>query len=70
MSTPNRLQEHWEEAQKFIKREWPKFSETTLKNINGDFDKFLFYLKDIYNDFPKAEAIARTKIQKFLNEFE
>ena len=65
--TPNRLQNHWKEISHFIKKEWPKISDTALKNMNGNFDLFLKYLKEAYNNFPLEEAKARDKIQSFLN---
>lgn len=70
MSTPNRIQTHWDKVSGFIKQEWPKFSDTTLKNINGDYDQFLKYLKDLYNNFPLEEAKARGKLQSFLNSLD
>lgn len=70
MSTPKRLQTHWAQAAAFIKKEWPLFSETALKDINGDYTKFLAYLKDYTNDFPLAEAKARDRLQRFFNSLE
>ncbi len=70
MTTPNRLQTHWNEAKTFIKKEWPKISDTALHRINGDFDTFLKYLKETYNNFPLEEARARDKLQRFLNALE
>ncbi len=65
--TPNRLQTHWHEVKKFIKKEWPLLTDTAISRINGDFDKFLKYLKETYSNFPLEEAKARDKIQRFLN---
>lgn len=70
MSTPNRMQIHWEASRSFIKKEWPRFSDTTIKNINGDFDRFLKYLQEIYDNFPLEEARAREKLQGFFNSLE
>jgi hypothetical protein len=70
MTTPNRLQTHWDQAKVYIKKEWPKLSDTAIRKINGDFDRFLKYLKDTYNNFPLEEAKARDKIQLFLNSLE
>ena len=70
MSLANRMQQHWNEVKIFMKKEWPRFSGTTLQSINGNFDRFLFYLKDNYNNFPLEEAIALQKIQNFLNKLE
>lgn len=70
MPTPNRLETHWKDAQLFIKRQWPKFTDVECARINGDYDVFLKYLKDLYNDFPLEEAKARARLQKFFNEME
>lgn len=70
MSTDNRLQDNWIEAKKFIKKEWPRLSDTAISRMNGNFDVFLKYLKETYNNFPLEEAKARDKIQSFLNSIE
>ncbi|MBI2340667.1 MAG: hypothetical protein HYU99_09965 [Deltaproteobacteria bacterium] len=70
MTMPNRLQAHWEKAGGFIKKEWPLLSDTAILKINGNFDLFLKYLKEAYNNFPLEEARARDKIQRFLNSLE
>lgn len=70
MSTPNRMQTHWTETKSFIKKEWPKISESQLLIINGDYDRFLKVIKESYNNFPLEEAVARSKVQNFLNSLE
>ncbi len=65
--TPNRLQKHWPKARVFIQQSWPKIGEVELRRINGDFDVFAKYLNEYYDDFPKTEAEARTRLQNFLN---
>jgi len=70
MSTPKRMQTYWDQVKPFIKKEWPRFSDSSLRTINGDYDRFLKYLKQIYNNFPLEEAKARDKLQKFFNQLE
>lgn len=70
MTTPNRMQDHWESVKKFIRNEWPLLSETAVANINGDFDKFLEYLEEYYDNHPFEEARARNKLQRFINSLE
>lgn len=70
MSTPNRMQTHWTELRTYIKKEWPKFSDSQLASINGDYDRFLKILRDLYNNFPLEEARARNKLQDYLNTLE
>ena len=67
MSTPNRMQTHWSEVESFIRKEWPRLTPTAVKNIRGNFDRFLKYLKETYDNFPLEEAKARDKLQNFLN---
>lgn len=64
------METYWQEVAVFIKREWPLISETAIKKINGNFDLFLKYLQESYNQFPLTEATARNKIQNFLNTLE
>lgn len=70
MSTPNRMQEHWPAVKNFIRQEWPKLPESAYDRINGNYDLFLKYLRETYNNFPAEEARARSKIQSFLNTLE
>lgn len=70
MTTPNRLETHWNEVKKFIKNEWPDLSDTALQRINGNYDLFLKYLKEAYDNFPLEEAKARDKLQRFLNKLD
>lgn len=70
MTTPNRMETYWQEVAVFIKQEWPLISDSAIKKINGNFDLFLKYLQESYNQFPLTEATARNKIQNFLNTLE
>lgn len=65
--TANRFQTFWPQAKDFIKQMWPKFTDVELGRIDGDYDTFLEYLSEFYNDFPKTEAIARDKLKKLFN---
>lgn len=64
------MQVHWGKVKEFIRREWPDISDTALEKINGDFDLFLKYLKEITNNFPLEEARALDKLQRFMNSLE
>lgn len=70
MHTNNRMQRHWAEVREFIRKNWSKFTDVELSRINGDFDKFLVYLKEFYGNFPFTEADARGKLQFFFNEMD
>lgn len=64
------MQLHWGQVKEFIRREWPKISESALDRINGDFDLFLKYLIEAYDNYPLEEAKALDKLQRFLNSLE
>jgi len=64
------MQTYWPQTQQFIKSTWPKFTDVELKHIDGNFDVFLKYLKEYYNNFPLTEAIARQKLQRFFNKLD
>lgn len=68
--TKNRFQDFWEDTKPFIKQLWPLFTDVELKHINGNYDTFLKYLNELYNNFPATEAIARDKLKKFFNYLE
>lgn len=68
--TNNRMQRHWAETKIFIKSTWPRITDVELNRINGDFDQLAFYLKEFYNDFPRNEAVARDRLQRFLNQMD
>lgn len=70
MMTPNRLQTYWDQVKPFIKSQWPLISDTALNQINGNYDRFLKYLKEAYNNFPLEEARVRDKLQRFFNQLE
>lgn len=70
MATLNRLETHWNKAKTFIGQEWPELSPTAIEGIQGNYDRFLKVLKEYYNNFPREEAIARQKLQKFLNRLD
>ena len=68
--TKNRMQTYWEESQVFIKKKWPKFTDVEFKRINGDFDRFLEYLIEFYNDYPRTEAVALDNLNKLYNHLD
>lgn len=69
---PNRMQLHWNEVQSFLKREWPKLAEVDLEEIDGEFDRLIAKLKDLYGGPAEItqEAYVRDKLQLFLNDLE
>lgn len=72
MNTPNRMQARWEEVSRFLKREWPKLTEVDLEEIDGEYDRLIHKIKELYGGFSEItqEAGVRGKIQRYLNALE
>lgn len=69
---PNRLQEHWEEAKRFLKREWPRLSEVDLEEIDGEYDRLIRKIKEVYGGPEEImqEAAIKGRLQSFVNDLE
>jgi uncharacterized protein YjbJ (UPF0337 family) len=69
---PNRMQLHWSEIQLFLKNEWPKLTGFDLEEIDGEYDRLIHKVKELYGggDEIQQEAAIKGKIQRFLNELE
>lgn len=71
-TTPNRMQKHWEPAKAFLKREWPKLTEVDLEEIDGEYDRLIHKIWELY-DGPQEimqEASIKSKLQSFFNYIE
>lgn len=71
-TTPNRMQQHWKEARAFLKREWPRLTEVDLDQIDGEYDRLIHSLKEIYGGAEEItqEAAIKGKLQRFLDRLE
>lgn len=71
-TTPNRMQLHWDVMKAYLRREWPKLSDVDLEEIDGEYDRLIHTLKELYRcgDEIQIEAGIRDKIQRYLNELE
>lgn len=69
---PNRMQLHWEDAKRFLRREWPRLAEVDLEEIDGEYDRLIHKVKELYGggDEIQQEAAIKGKIQRLLNEIE
>ena len=69
---PNRMQRHWPETQPFLKREWPALTDADLDEIDGEYDRLIHKVKELYRlgDEIQIEAAIKGKIQRFLNDLE
>ncbi|MBI1909822.1 MAG: hypothetical protein HYS22_06600 [Deltaproteobacteria bacterium] len=68
-TTPNRLQTDWESVQRFVKTEWPLLTDFDLKEIDGEYDRLVLKIKELYHGpaWITQEAGIKDKLQNFLN---
>lgn len=71
-TTANRMQSHWDETRAFLKRNWPKLTEVDLDEIDGEYDRLVLKIQDLYGGAAPItqEAPIKKKIQDFLNGLE
>ena len=69
---PNRMQRHWTEVSRFLKQEWPLLADVDLEEIDGEYDRLIHKVKELYRlgDEIQVEAEIKGKIQRHLNELE
>ena len=72
MNTPNRMQQHWNAVQAYLKRTWPRLTDVDLEEIDGEYDRLIGKVRELYRtgDEIQIEAGIKGKIQRFLNELE
>ncbi len=68
----NRMQHHWVEAKSFLKRQWPRLTDVDLEEIDGEYDRLIIKIKDLYQGPTEItqEAGIKDKLQKFFNQIE
>lgn len=71
-NTPNRIQLYWASVKAFIQKEWPKITEVDLEDIDGEYDRLILKIKELYGgpDPITREAEVKGKLQRFLNHLE
>jgi len=71
-TTPNRMQRHWDLVQGFLRREWPRLTDVDLEEIDGEYDRLIHKVKELYGggDEIQIEAGIKGKIQSYLNDLE
>lgn len=72
MNTPNRMQAHWPAVKSYLKREWPKLTDVDLEQIDGEYDRLIRKVKELYGGSVEIqqEAGIKGKLQRFLNDLE
>ncbi|MDO8462157.1 MAG: hypothetical protein Q7S98_04785 [Deltaproteobacteria bacterium] len=68
-TTPNRLQTHWELVKEFLQKEWPRITDFDLQEIDGEYDRIVLKIKELYDGpiWITQEAGIKDRLQKFLN---
>lgn len=68
-TTPNRLQTHWELVKEFVQKEWPRITDFDLQEIDGEYDRIVLKIKELYNGpaWITQEAGIKDRLQKFVN---
>ena len=71
-TTPNRMQRHWDAVKPFLQKEWPKLMEVDLEEIDGEYDRLIHKVGELYGGGAEiqTEAGIKGKIQRFLNDLE
>ncbi len=70
--TPNRMQRYWEVIVPFLKREWPRLTDVDIEEIDGEYDRLIHKIWELY-DGPQEimqEAVIKGTIQRYLNDVE
>ena len=69
---PNRMQLHWGSVRGFLQREWPELTDQDLEEIDGEYDRLLQKIREIYGgpDEITQEAALKDKLQRYLNRLE
>ena len=49
MSTPNRLQTHWEAMRPLLLEKWDRLTETDLDFVDGEFDRLVELVRQRYD---------------------
>jgi hypothetical protein len=72
MSIPNRMQKHWPAMIEFLKKEWPLLTEADFDDIDGEYDRLILKIKEIYGGGSEIqmEGKIKSKIQSHLNDLE
>ncbi len=72
MSTPNRLQTHWQELKPLLLKEWPKLTDSDLEYTSGEFDRLVEVIKQRYDGpvYTVSEEVIRYVVLKMLQKVE
>ena len=69
---PNRMQRHWGPVKFLLQREWPLLTDVDLEEIDGEYDRLIHKIRELYGGPTEItqEAAIKGKIQGYLNDLE
>jgi hypothetical protein len=72
MTTPNRLETHWEEIKPLLRQKWDRLTESDLDFIDCEFDRLVQVVKQRYDEPVQTvkEAHIRQAVLEMLNQLE
>ncbi|MBL7685484.1 MAG: hypothetical protein JNK65_05560 [Deltaproteobacteria bacterium] len=72
MSTPNRLQSHWNSIQPLLLKQWNRLTPADLKFVDAEFDRLVVVIKQRYDDpvTTMKEADIRFAVLEMLSKIE
>lgn len=72
MTTPNRLQSHWNQMKPLILERWPSLTEADLKDVDCEFDRLVTLIKERYDEpiLTVKEAHIREEVLQMLKTIE
>ena len=72
MTTPNRLETHWEEIKPLLLQKWDRLNESDLNFIDAEFDRLVQVVKQRYDEPVQTvkEAHIRQAVLDMISELE
>jgi hypothetical protein len=72
MTTPNRLETHWEEIKPLLLKKWDRLTESDLNDIDCEFDRLVQVVKQRYDEPVQTvkEAHIRQTVLDMLQQIE
>jgi hypothetical protein len=72
MTTPNRLETHWNELRPLLLKKWDRLTESDLDEVDAEFDRLVELVKQRYDDpvITAKEANIRQAVLDMLGEVE
>ncbi len=72
MSTPNRLETHWQKIKPLILKKWDRLASSDFEFIDCEFDRLVDVIRERYNGpvYTVSEENIRYEVLKMLGDIE